>query len=324
MGKIYDFLDFLNDGTLPTHTERSKSSNVVLQEIIDRGRDALGETPLGEVVLWMLDHGVDLPQDKPDPVFDGSTFDREECSSSGGYSKIVITDLNYTDRFLRSTLDQSTHRITVRNTPNGGRETYHSSGRSSYFDSSSDASFSNNNVFGRDYTLDWITNPDGSFCCRFVDSGLFSLNFGFYKSTGPYENSLFTAESTVALFSTSDFTTNVCGQRVPRTIDAYRGSLEHNPDLYLSKCSVNPNFDTNQPDDELPVYGYFTVYNIGTIGFYPAFSQLHELSRDEAIRFLLSLPLLHVRVPGLVPLSAYDNYSFRLFGDLEPPTWYLV
>jgi hypothetical protein len=325
MGLVYDFLELLNDGTLPDHSEtRFATKNFILDEVISKVRDGM-DSPFGDLILWMLDHGIELPQPEdpvldPDPdVFYGSdlclldnyrrrTWYRTDRPLDHGYGPVsYTTSVTYIDYI---------------GGPQSGSIVMRGSGTLTY---------DSMEVISWDYTntLNYQDTPCGYYV-QTISTGTMPYTY-FVGSTRMYGSRPTVIPAVSGWFGQRQLSA-FCGSSMPSLVlnSPYMtdGDIPHiayfqsiADEVYVTPCPP-PTFDQTHENHEPVTLGRITYYYFGDRLFFPVFSNIDGISRESALTVLESHPIQYFEVPYSGPLQL-DARLRSLFGDVIPPSWAL-
>lgn len=323
MGYLYDYLDFLNDGILPNHAI-TDNPNPVLSFLIQLARKGIGGTGYGEILLWMVDHGIQTPylvpplEHPPLPQIhaltsyhnhSGSGYDmsavRYELNGPGTFSNLGAP-LSYTSSYEAWT--SVSYENCVDCSIVSQDVCYWSYGNSF---AGQTRSFS--------YQYTWQIGTRTISCSSYqpVTNSTASspppsnIPFQFFN-VPTYPLSVNTnyscADSYLSYF---DDTGTFVGSSI---LDA-RGAL-YSTSTVVS-CSATPPFgDLAVPS----TVGDVSYFQVGTDYYFPSLSSTDD--PQSSIAFLQSLTLMYLALPGVVTT---DSQCQLLFGSaVFPPSWYHV
>jgi hypothetical protein len=320
MGLVYDFLEFLNQGALPNHPERSETGDALLDKAIEYGRDSLEKTGVGDLILWMLDHGIEFPEKPPEPEANSNSGEHEECLTpysatryEWNYEKVTYGDNGYWSRMTQIS------RYVMVDDPDyphyGGSAIevlYHDAKR---VWKPLNYRFSVSTVRHRITT--WDILPNGSIAVRQQVTGE-DLEYGF----------MFPGTTEIVGIPKGDVSSTSCKHY--ETFTSIGMACLQIPSFVFSDQTGNESCPLLRPDPLLPDYnfpripqwGRVSYFTVGSELFFPVFSGLHNIDPSVAIKVYQSLALEYLEIP--TELIQLEPLPRLLFGDVLPPEWYLV
>jgi hypothetical protein len=319
MGLVYDVLEFLNSDVLPNHRERrSRTQNVILNYAIQKGRGYLSATGFGDLVLWMLDHGIEIPDLPPDPdLYDRSTS-HSFCTSSGYFGYQVY---DYQDQFSNKFHSEQEMKLTV-------------SGTTGQVFKKETLTYTPNPLRGGtpltttyNYGLRWTMLDDSiSAYVTLINEGHRMIPLAPFSATNQYI--AVTSQSwdwglmpSIVMEGRSygyDFEPQLlCNKTVPKYVVRFIQQGSRTPPRLGLYSYTHPtvNFD----ESLAPMLGYLTYYTLGGSSYFPAFSDINSMTSATASNMLRKLSLNRLVIPVAYP--NLDPISRSLFGDIVPD-WY--
>lgn len=316
MGVVYRYLDFLNQGVLPNN--RLRPTSPVLRFIVDKSRKAISKTMVGDLVLWMLDHGIIL-KDKGSGNPDTSSISYNDLRCSNGpFQSELRVESSSSERTWFSSAGFFQSRQYDRLTIAAARDGY----TQEVFQSSTQRMF-NGDVFDVNATLttttSWTRLQSGLLVVSRKTTGTSAENSYIapgYSGPSISGGSVIETPLSIPIVSVNDNTSFCTNRSVPLC-----GSSFYIPDVSGTiACGESYDFDPGDLPTEPPVlFGDLVYYELDGEYYFPAFSD-SNISRDQSINFIRSLPLQKSSI--LVPRLQRDPVARELFGDIDPPLWY--
>jgi hypothetical protein len=312
-------MELLNQGTLPQADPYRNASDAITRKAIEYGRDALSSTGFGDLVLWMLDHGIPLPTPykKPDPVpglvaesFIGCIPDQkawrhiyvQQDTGTSFIYKDVITRTLYQTSAVSGVAELTWQYI---------RDPYWNN--LGYLEASGTISLEWTTLSGVYY---YRVSTDGN-----VPSGSGLIPSSSYWFTNTLKSGRISVWPNIA--------TSICDMQVPVGVWAwidFQGYLFPNDrNLPILPTTLQPPFyDQDTPISQPPLpLGFVTYFTIAGKDFFPCISNIQKLSSAAAYNILSKTNLNRLYFPYPVELQNTDLLSRSVFGDIVP-LWYIT
>lgn len=312
MGVVYNFLEFLNAGVLPNTSTQPTSP--FLQFLVGISRKTLSKTMVGDLVLWMLDHGIILPERGNGNTDTQTTNSRNGTCVVTGFASESL-QLRSTDNYqvgkFRSFKSKFTSEIVITSENTGSLDRIETV---AYIRESPDGVNSVVSSFRTYYTWTRHNSP------LWIVSRLTTGSRTKYDYIAPgYVGNDVVSDLTIPVL---EYETQSLCFGTNSSYDSCGGGFTYPALLELVErpsCEVIDLPDEPDPEPIL-IFGVVKYYLCNNIAYYPAFSSVGNLTKGEALEFLQSLPLLEFTLP--VPAISSDLVARAVFGDIDPPLWY--
>jgi hypothetical protein len=360
MGVLYKYLDFISGGVIPLSPIGEANKSYKMIKAIRGDLTALvgpspaltlakravnsfaGLTPYSDVILWLIDHQIEIPVKTPQPQPMNESFSEEKCIPTAGGSSV----------YSKQTSNTLTSYLT-RNVPNSDGTTRPVLVKRLEVYSESWTVTPGSDIFVSRKSLSFEDTESGYKIVIPEETRTLAQTWTKSKADETYWYSVTRVNRNTAQVTTFDlddlfttgntrrnpviqiynlgqsqkaewlclypsFFTTFCTFQVPRFTNIY-GFLNPQSPSFCDPSGPPPLPPDLFKDPDVSSVAYFDLGN-GQF-YFPAFSAIGDgLSPDVARRVLQRLALKYFQVP--YPPATTDVLASTLFGNYFTPSWY--